>query len=81
MQAHANLGNLLRQSGAFAQAVDCYDTVLQLNQQDWRCMLGKAVALTGLNQQKAAQMAMQQAYQLSGTSSAANSNSLFHRCA
>lgn len=66
MQALKNLGNLHRQSGDFAQAAECYDTVLRLDVQDWRSLLGKAVALTGLDQQQAAQVAVQQAYQLSG---------------
>ena len=66
LQALRNLGNLHKQCSEFVEAVRCYDVVLQLNSHDWRSLLSKAVALTGLNQQKAAQVALQQAYQHSG---------------
>lgn len=66
LQALGNLGNVHKQCSEFAEAVKCYDAVLQLNPHDWRSLLSKAVALMGLKQQHAAQTALQQAYQHSG---------------
>ena len=71
LQALRNLGNLHKQCSEFEEAVECYNAVLQLNQHDWRSLLSKAVALTGLNQQKAAQVSLQQAYQHSGVTDVA----------
>ena len=43
-----------------------YDSVLRLNDKHWRSMLNKAVALIGLHQDRAAQLSLKQAYQISG---------------
>ena len=67
MQALFNLGNLHRQSSHHSAAVQCYDAVLALNSQHWRSLLNKAVALTGVHEDRAAQLALKQAYEISGT--------------
>ena len=66
LQALFNLGNLHRQSNECKSAVQCYDSVLALNSQHWRSMLNKAVALMGLHEDRAAQLALKQAYTMSG---------------
>ncbi|KAL0018839.1 hypothetical protein WJX77_012016 [Trebouxia sp. C0004] len=66
VEALFNLGNLHRQSNACKSAVQCYDAVLALNSQHWRSTLNKAVALMGLHEDRAAQLALKQAYNMSG---------------
>lgn len=66
LQALFNLGNLHRQRGEFQAALRSYDSVLRLNDKHWRSMLNKAVALIGLHQDRAAQLSLKQAYQISG---------------
>ena len=66
LQALFNLGNLHCQGGEYQAAVQCYDSVLRLDDQHWRSMLNKAVALIGLHQDRAAQLSLKQAYQVSG---------------
>ncbi|KAL0055211.1 hypothetical protein WJX82_008864 [Trebouxia sp. C0006] len=66
VEALFNLGNLHRQSNECKSAVQCYDSVLALNSQHWRSMLNKAVALMGLHEDRAAQLALKQAYTVSG---------------
>ena len=66
LQALFNLGNLHRQGGEFQAALRSYDSVLRLNDKHWRSMLNKAVALIGLHQDRAAQLSLKQAYQISG---------------
>lgn len=66
LQAMFNLGNLHRQGGEYQAAVQSYDSVLRLDDQHWRSMLNKAVALIGLHQDRAAQLSLKQAYQVSG---------------
>ncbi|KAL0035288.1 hypothetical protein WJX79_010558 [Trebouxia sp. C0005] len=70
VEALFNLGNLHRQSNECKSAVQCYDSVLALNSQHWRSMLNKAVALMGLHEDRAAQLALKQAYTLSGHNAA-----------
>lgn len=69
VQALFNLGNLHRQCGEYQAALQSYDSVLRLNDKHWRSMLNKAVALIGLHQDRAAQLALKQAYQVSGETS------------
>ncbi|KAL0018821.1 hypothetical protein WJX77_002212 [Trebouxia sp. C0004] len=66
VEALFNLGNLHRQSNECKSAVQCYDAVLALNSQHWRSTLNKAVALMGLHEDRAAQLALKQAYNMSG---------------
>ena len=66
LQALFNLGNLHRQCGEYQAALQSYDSVLGLNNKHWRSMLNKAVALVGLHQDRAAQLSLKQAYQISG---------------
>ena len=58
----ADLGNLHRQSSEYQAAIQCYDSVLALDSQHWRSMLNKAVALMGLHEDRAAQLALKQAF-------------------
>lgn len=66
VEAMFNLGNLHRQCGEYQAALKCYYSVLKLNDKHWRSMLNKAVALIGLHQDRAAQLSLKQAYQVSG---------------
>lgn len=66
LQALFNKGNLHRQCNEFADAVECYENVLQLDSSHWRSLLNKAVAEIGLGRQDAARHSLQAAYKLSG---------------
>ncbi|KAL3158041.1 hypothetical protein ABBQ32_011650 [Trebouxia sp. C0010 RCD-2024] len=66
VEALFNLGNLHRQCGEYQAGLQFYDSVLRLDDKHWRSMLNKAVALIGLHQDRAAQLALKQAYQVSG---------------
>ena len=69
MQAIFNLGNLHRQCGDYGDALQSYDAVLVLDDKHWRSMLNRAIALVGLHEDRAAQLALKQAYQISGEAS------------